>query len=193
MLLFIAEFIAAGLIFNVANSLEVAKEHNFDVKSDVDKAAQSAVNFLYDELSDLYGQEGCTGGAALGEKLPFNFSVVTCKSQPVTDAFHVLLQDPSVATQKELETYKNCTAMVMDGDKPSTFTQAFCGSGANILTLAQKYSRYLVFFPVALAGLTFILLVSTICLIAAAQKERQQQVRLQQGLQPLHRVQMAGP
>jgi len=191
LVLFLAEFVAAGYIFNISNALQVAKDHHFDVKSNVDKAATQALHFLHDQLDELYNQESCKGGAATGTQTPFHFTKVVCKTQAVNVAFRALLTDPTVATPSDLDSYKKCTVDKAYTQPASAFTQAFCGSEANIVTLAHRYSRYLVWFPVVLAGLTFVLLISTICLMA--QKNQRRQVLLNQGQQPINRVQMSGP
>jgi len=195
LVLFLAEFVAAGYVFNLGHALEVANDKGFNVQGGVDKAAEDAVVFLHDQLESLYNDEHCQGGSAKGSALPLNFTKVTCNNQKVTDAFKTILQDPSITTKQELSSYNNCTTdtRMSSSGKPNDFTQAFCGSETHIVSLARKYSKYLVWFPVALAGLTFILLVSTICLIAQKNQQRHQQIRLQRGQEPLHRVQMAGP
>jgi hypothetical protein len=194
LVLFLGEFVAAGYIFNISNALQVAKDHHFDVTSHVDEAATKALHFLHDQLDDLYNQESCRGGAATGTQTPFNFTKVVCETQSANDAFNTLLTDPTVATQSDFKSYKKCTVDKAYTQPASAFTQAFCGSQANIVTLAHRYSRYLVWFPVVLAGLTFILLVSTICLMAQKNQQHQRrQVQLNQGQQPINRVQMSGP
>lgn len=195
LVLFLAEFAAAGVIFNVKNSLQVLKDHHFDVESDVDKATVSTLHFLHDQLNDFYNDQNCSGGAAsLNKSLPLSFTAVQCPSKPAEDAFHAILQD-KIDTAKAYATYEKCykdPAFTPAGKAPSDFTQAFCGSEANIVSLAQKYDRYLVWFPVALAGLTLLLLIATICLIAQKDQDRRRRVRLQGGVQPIH-AQMAGP
>lgn len=178
--LFLAEWAAAGYVYNVGNALQVAKDNRFDVKQGVDKAAEDALHFLHDQLQSMYTQEECQGGAATGTIAPLNFSTVHCKTEAVTDAFSTLFQDNHV-TITEYVNYTNCTtdaAFTKATSTPSPFTQSFCGSETHIASLAHKYAKYLMWFPVALAGLTFILLVSTIFLIA---EKNQRRVRLQHG------------
>lgn len=178
--LFLAEWAAAGYVYNVGNALQVAKDNHFNVQHGVDKAAEDALRFLHDQLNNMYTQEECQGGAATGAKTPFNFSTVHCKTVAVDDAFITLFQDSTI-TNTELGRYTNCTtdaAYTNATSTPSPFTQSFCGSETHIASLAHKYSKYLMWFPVTLAGLTFILLVSTICLIA---EKNQRRVRLQHG------------
>lgn len=191
LVLFLAEFIAAGYVFNLGHALDVAKEKGFDIRGNVttkvDKAAEDALTFLHDQLNDLYIDESCTGGAARsipGGTLPIHFNEVTCKKKGAQDAFHALFKGAAIETQLALETYTNCTADPKFSKSNKDFTQSFCGSEVHIVSLARKYARYLVWFPVALAGLTFILLVATICLIAAKNKERRQHIRLMDGREP---------
>lgn len=188
LVLFLAEFIAAGYVFNLGHALDVAKEKGFDIRGNVttkvDKAAEDALTFLHDQLNDLYVDESCTGGAAAGDKLPIHFGEVSCKKKGAQDAFHELFKGAAIETQPALETYTNCTANPKFSKSNKDFTQSFCGSETHIVSLARKYARYLVWFPVALAGLTFILLVATICLIAAKNKERRQQIRMMDGREP---------
>jgi hypothetical protein len=130
--------------------------------------------------------------------VPFNFTQVhDCKTKAIDEAFLTIFKDASIDSPAEFAAYTNCTTderMTPGGGTPSDFTQSFCGSETHIVSLAHKYSQYLVWFPVALAILTFVLLVATICLIAAAQKERRRQIRLLRGEDPFNsRVQMAGP
>lgn len=190
LVLFLAEFVAAGYVFNIKNALQVAKDHNFDIKSGVDKATVDVLHFLHDQLDDLYTNEHCQGGAAGGTVVPFNFTKVTCKDQKAGDAIHTILQPLAITTPVELKSFKDCTTDSAYAQPATAFTQAFCGSEANVVSLAHKYAKYLIWFPVLLAGLTFILLIATICLIAQKNSRRAQQVRLAHGQVPLHRVQL---
>merc|ERR1719313_2754166 len=150
MILFILEFVAAGYIFNLGHALEVAKEHHYDVEGGVNKAAEDALVFLHNQLTEFYNDEKCTGGESIGyPTLPFNFTTVTCKRK-----------------KDQRFTYNGSSA---------TFTQTFCGSEEHIVSLAQKYSHYLVWFPVALAALTFILFVATLCVIANNRRQIREQ------------------
>jgi len=183
--LFLAEWAAAGYVYNVGNALQVAKDNHVDVKQGVDKAAAEALHFLHDQLQNMYTQEDCHGGAATSKISPFNFSTVSCKTEAVTEAFSTLFKDNTVTNADRVK-YANCTtdlAFTKASSTPSPFTQSFCGSETHIASLAHKYAKYLLWFPVALAGLTFILLVSTICLIA---EKNQRRVRLQHGQRGLH-------
>lgn len=198
LVLFLAELVAAGYVFDLGNSLQVAKDKGFDVRDKTDKAAENALVFLHDQLNDLYGEEQCQGGAAEGATVPFSFTQVhDCKTEAIDGAFLTIFKDAKIDSPALFAAYTNCTTddrMTPGGGTPSEFTQSFCGSETHIVSLAHKYSQYLVWFPVALAILTFVLLVSTICLIAAAQKERRRQIRLLRGEDPFNsRVQMAGP
>lgn len=193
LVLFLAEFVAAGYVFNLGHALQVAQDKGFDVEGNVTQASENAVVFLHDQLESLYTDEKCTGGAATGTKIPFNFTKVQCATQPVSDTFHTLLTAETVSTEEQQKTFTHCTTdakFTPAGSNPSDFTQAFCGSEANIVSLAHKYAQYLVWFPALLAGLTFILLVATICLIAQKQQERQRQIRMDGGRQAF---QMANP
>lgn len=194
LVLFLAEFVAAGYIFNLDHALEKARDKGFDIQGNATKAAEDAVVFLHDQLEDLYKDEGCTGGGADASKLPFGFTEVHCKTQAVDDAFRTILTAEKVTTDNQLQTYRKCTTdeKFTPSGSPSNFTQAFCGSESNIVSLAHKYTKYLVWFPVLLAGLTFILLVATLCLLAQKQQQLQRQIRVERGQEPLHRVQMGG-
>lgn len=195
--LFMAEFIAAGYVFNLGHALEAAKSKGFNLKGDVDKAAENALVFLHNQIKELYDDEQCQGGGASGAQIPFNFTAVKCKTKRVDDAFRAILQTDASITNQTLASYTNCTTdakFTPSGSKPTDFTQAFCGSEANIVTLAHRYSRYIVWFPVALAVLTMLLLISTICLMGQKNQRRQVDVRLlQTGQEYPHRVQLAGP
>lgn len=181
--LFLAEWAAAGVVYNVGAALEVAADHNFNVhnvQQGADKAAKDALHYIHDQLQTMYTQEDCKGGAATGTTAPFSFSTVSCKTAAITDVFSSLFKDSTVI-KTELAQYNNCTAdaaYTKANSTASAFTQSFCGSQADIASLAHKYAKYLMWFPLALAGLTFILLVSTICLIA---EKNQRRVRLQHG------------
>jgi len=198
LVLFIAEFVAAGYIFNFGHALEVAKEHRFDVRSAVHLASEDALVFLHNSLNDLYVAEKCAGGGQFQKKLPFNFTEVQCKTKSSTQAFHSLFHDSIISTAHELQRYENCTAdpsfdtgILHIGT--NNFTQAFCGSEAHIASLANQYAGYLVWFPVCLAALTLIHLVATICMMAQ-KTHRDRSVRTLRGAQePLHRVQIASP
>jgi len=194
LVLFLAEFVAAGYIFNLGNALQVAKDKGYDIQGNTTKAAEDAVVFLHDQLEDLYKDEGCSGGGADASKIPFGFTEVTCKTKAVDDTFHTILTAEKVTTEAEEETYTRCTTdkKFTPSGSPSNFTQAFCGSESNIVSLAHKYTKYLVWFPVLLAGLTFILLVATLCLLAQKQQQLQRQIRVERGQEPLRRVQMGG-
>jgi hypothetical protein len=190
---FLAEFVVAGYIFNLGHALDVAKDKGFNVTSEVNKAAEDALVFLHDSLNDLYKDEQCKGGGATNnEKIPFGFNAITCKTQKVDDAFKQIFQSNRVINETEdYDIYTNCTAdPKFKKEGSADFTQAFCGSEAHIVSLATEYARYIKWFPVALAALTFVLLVATICLIAQRQQRSQRQVRLHQGDQ---RLQMANP
>lgn len=187
LVLFVGEFAASGLVFNVKNSLEVLKDHQFDVESLGHTAGVRTLHFLHDQLQSLYTDEGCKGGGlAPGSKLavPLSFTEVHCSSGKVDTAFDTILKD-NIETQEALDFWKNCTvdpAFTPAGEAASDFTQGFCGSEAHIITLAQKYARYLAWFPVVLAGLTFLLLIATICLM----------VQRSNGERPDHRYPLAG-
>jgi len=178
MVLFILEFVAAGYIFNLGHALEVAKEHHYDVEGGVNKAAEDALVFLHSQLTEFYNDENCTGGESVGyPTLPFNFTTVTCKSNEATQGFAVILKDNTITTAQQLAAYDKCTKdqrFTYDGSS-ATFTQTFCGSEEHIVSLAQKYSHYLVWFPVALAALTFILFVATLCVIANNRRQIREQ------------------
>jgi len=193
LVLFIAEFVAAGYIFNFGHALEVAKEHHFDVQSGVNAATEDALWFLHGELSDLYESEKCIGGGRLQEKLPFNFTKVECKTESSTQAFHSLLQDSIISTAGELKRYENCTADLQASRGTTNFTQAFCGSEAHIVSLASHYASVLVWSPVCLAALTFILLVATICMMAQNTQRDRRVTTLRGAQEPLYGVQIASP
>jgi len=196
LVLFIAEFAVAGYIFNLGHALDVAKDHHFDVKRGVNKAAEDALVFIHNQLSDLYVDEKCTGGApnASYPNVPFNFTEVECKTDGATRAFHSLLQDNTIEDHVALLRYTNCTAdenFKYDGSS-SDFTKTFCGSEAHVVSLANRYAQYLVWFPVMLAALTFILLVATICMIAdMTRRDRIRAQTLRGAQEPLQPVQIA--
>jgi hypothetical protein len=183
--LFLAEFIVGGLVYNVCNALQVAKDHNFDIQGDVGKASRSVRNFLHDQLDDFYDHQDCQGGAANSSSIPIGFAKITCKSSSSVDVINAVFKDQVINDATALNTYNLCTldtAYTPSGEKPSDFTEAFCGSQSNIVNLAQKYSNYLMWFPVGLGVLTLVLLIATICMIS--QKNRQR-VEILQGRQAL--------
>lgn len=170
LVLCLAEFSAAVLFSDLTKSLQIAKEHNFDVKDDVDRAAVKTIHYLHDQLSDFYDQEHCNGGVANATKLPVGFSKVSCEKRAGNVVFDILFQDDAITDETGLLRYTNCVADPYYSDNANnsatTFTQAFCSSESHIVSLTQKYARYLMWFPVFLGVLTLFLLVATICLIA---------------------------
>lgn len=194
LVLLLAETIVAGLILGESKALKVAKDHNFDIKSVTEKKAVDAMHFLHDQLQDFYVREGCSGGSANSTKIPIGFAPITCKSNSdgVNDAIRTIFENNTISTDVELKGYVTCRsdpAYIKQGHKD--FTEAFCGSQANIVHLAQKYASYLMWFPVGLAILTLLLLICTICVIAQKNKERQRQIQFSHSNEPLRRVQMA--
>jgi hypothetical protein len=186
LILFLAEFIIGGLVYNVSNSLQLAKDHNFDIQGDANKAARTAVHFLHDQLDNFYDREDCQGGAANGTSIPIGFEPILCKSSANVDTISAIFKNHVIRDSSALYMYTNCTsdpAYTPVGEKPSDFTQAFCGSQSNIVSLAQKYSNYLMWFPIGLGVLTFLLLIATICIIGQKNK---QAVQMQGGRDVLH-------
>jgi hypothetical protein len=190
LVLFFVEFITAGLIFNMRNSLEVAKEHNFDITKSANKAAATSMHLLYLSLHDYYVHQGCHGGGANSTTIPIGFSKITCNGKGVNEAVAVIFANPEVVSETQLKGYETCRQNPdYTKEKPTEFTEAFCGSQENIASLAQKYEGYIMWFPIALAALTLLLLICMICVIADQRKRRRQE--LSDAREPFRRVQMA--
>lgn len=200
LVLFLVEFIAAGYVSNLGHAIEVAKQKvdaKVHIDAKVNKAAEDTLVFLHDQLEDLYRAESCKGGGADNSgsqySKPFDFSTVHCKTKKASDAFVILFKDASIDSKQEFDAYSKCTQDTKFSIRSKDFTESFCGSESHILKIAHQYSRYLVWFPVTLAALTFLLLIATICVIAQKNNERRRVILVQRGEEPLRRVQMAGP
>lgn len=172
LVLLIAEFFAAGVISNAGHALQLAKTHHFDVQSGLGKAAENTIVFLHDQLGELYDGSKCQGGQPwlASEAKPFNFSQVECHNKAASQALNSLFQNASLSEEKEYATYKNCVADPAFKRSSKKFTQAFCGSEVRIVLLAGRYGRYLVWAPVCVAVLTFIVFVATICRLGDLQR-----------------------
>jgi hypothetical protein len=186
LLLFLVEFAIGGLVYNVCNALQVAKDNHFDIEGDAQKAARTVRNFIHDQLDDYYDKQDCHGGAAKSLTLPIEFQTISCKSSASTDAMKTILKDEVINDEQAFHTYQVCTmdsSYTPRGEKPSDFTQAFCGSQANIVKLAEKYSNYLLWVPVGLGILTLVLLIATMFVIGQKKRER---VQMQGGFDGLN-------
>lgn len=186
LLLFLVEFAIGGLVYNVCNALQVAKDNNFDIEGDTKQAARTVRNFIHDQLDDYYDSQDCHGGAAKSSTFPIEFQKISCKSSASTDAMSAIFKMDVIDDEKAFHTYQACTtdsAFTPRGEKPSDFTQAFCSSQANIVKLAEKYSNYLLWIPVGLGILTLVLLISTMFVIGQKKRER---VQMQGGLDGLN-------
>lgn len=166
LILFFAEFFAARVIFNAGHTFQLAQTHHFAVQSASDKAAKNdALVFLHDQLAELYDGAKCQGGqpwSADGSSV--NFSQVECHNKAATQALNSLFGNASISEEKEYATYKNCTMDPAFKSSSQEFTLAFCGSEAHIVSLAVSYGCYLVWAPVCLAVLSFVLLSAMICI-----------------------------
>jgi len=153
-------------------------ENELHTSARVNEAAERATMFLHNELNELYVTEKCTGGRPIGyPTLPFNFSKVECGRPAATKSFIGLLKDSKIKTKAEFYRYENCTAdpaLALDTKRYTEsreFLKTFCGSESHIVHLAKKYAHYLVWFPVCLAGLTFILLLATSYMMCQTEKK----------------------
>jgi ABC-type multidrug transport system fused ATPase/permease subunit len=188
MILFLAEFIIGGLVYNVSNALQVAKDHNFDIQGDANKAARTVLHFLHDQLDEVYDKGHCQGGSANSSQIPIEFEKISCNSASRSDAINTIFKHDVIRDTSKFYSYTNCTsdsAYTPSGEKPSDFTQAFCGSQANVASLAQKYSSYLMWFPIGLGILTLVLLIATVCIIGHKHRQR---VQMQGGRDGLNGV-----
>lgn len=163
LVLLTTEFFAAGLIFNLGSSLQLAKTH------------QSGLLFLHDQLGALYDGSKCRGGQprSASEAIPFNFSQVECQDKAVSQALNSILRNANISEEKEYATYKKCAADPAFNSTSEEFTRAFCGSEAQIVSLAGRYGQYLVVAPICLGVLTFILMVTFILLVPWRQQKTQ--------------------
>jgi len=193
LVLFIAECGAGCVMFNLIHALGVAKEHQLDGHSAMNSASEDALVVLHNKLSDLYASEKCTGGEQSRERLPFHFTKVECKTASSSQVFHFLFLDSVISTEEERKRYEQCTAnpsfeVITESHELSTttFNQAFCGSEAHIVSIADYYANILAWFPVCLAALTFILLVATICMMAQKTQHDQKGRTVRGAQEPLH-------
>lgn len=177
----VAEFSAAALFSNLGNSLEVAKDHHFDIEGGLDSAAIEALTYLHDQIVDLYENGNCTGGEANGDKFPIAFSKVHCEKFSVNEAFSVICKANKITNTNDFERFSNCsTHYTAPSVPPSGATQIFCSSEAHIVAVAQKWTKYLTCCPVVLTVLTLLLFVATIVLISQS-RLRQRQLQLVAG------------
>jgi len=169
----LAEFSAAALFSNLGNSLEVAKDHHFDIESGLDSAAIEALTYLHDQIVDLYESGNCTGGEANGDKFPIDFSKVHCGEFGVNEAFSVICKASKIINTNDFERFSNCSAhFTAPSVPPSGATQIFCSSEAHIVALAQKWTKYLTWCPAVLTVLTLLLFVATIVLISQSRLQQ---------------------
>jgi len=149
------------------------------VQMGLDEAAKDALVLLHDQLGQLYDGSKCRGGQPwLGaEAKPSNFSQVECHDEAASAALSSLLQNASLDEGTKYASYENCTADPAFKRGSKQFTQAFCASEARIVSLAGRYGHYLVWVPVPLVVLSFIVFVATFCRIHNQKMKRPESFR----------------
>lgn len=171
----VAEVAGVVLVFNFCNVLDRCKAHDVDIEGNLDQATAHTMQFLHDQVLDLYDDGNCTGGEANGTELPIGFKKVRCTRKPVGNLFDVILEGGAITSENGLDRFTSCTRLpsyTPPGQKSSSATQAFCGSEEYIVAFASRHIRQLRWLPVTIVALTVVLFLATLVLVCKRDRRR---------------------